>query len=133
MPEGQFTGARENYIYENDAAEEYIITTDATLGGLENTGLVVATAANATGASPAPKRFTPRKVYWQGELDGRVVRKAITCGTAEAALYASDISQALTIDGIAGFTTGRVGERITFLRLSAGDDGGTDGDPATPE
>jgi hypothetical protein len=125
MAEGQFTGARQNYIYENDAAEEYIITTDETLGSLAGTGLVVATTANVTGASPAPKRFTPRGVYWQGETDDRIVRKRIICGTGEAALYAADTSQALTVDGVAGFTTGRVGEKITFLKLSAGgDDGG---------
>lgn len=118
MPEGQFTGSRQTYVYTNDAGEEYLITTDATLGDLENTGLVVATAANTAGASPAPKRFTPRAVYWQGELDGNVVRKRLVCGAAEADLYGSDISQAVTIDGVAGFTTGRVGEKLSFLRLS---------------
>ncbi len=123
MPEGQFTGARANYLYEGDGGTNYIITTDETLGGLPGTGLEVATTANATNANPAPKRFEPRVVFWQAELDGRMVRKEIICGDVTADLYASDTSQALTIDGVAGFTTGRRGERLTFLRLTAGDDG----------
>lgn len=124
MGEGQFTGARENYLYENDGGSNYVITTDATLGGLAGTGLEVATSANATDANPAPKRFKPRVVFWQAELDGRVVRKEIICGDVTADLYASDTSQALEIDGVAGFTTGRRGEKLSFLRLTAADDDG---------
>lgn len=130
MPEGQFTGARENYLYENDGGTNYLITTDATLGGIDTNGLTVATSANAADANPAPKRFKPRVVFWQAELDGRIVRKEIICGDVTADLYASDTSQALTIDGVAGFTTGRRGEKLSFLRLSAGGDGGTGGEPA---
>lgn len=117
MPEGQYTGQRQSYIYESDAGEAYILLLDATLAGLAGTGLVAATAANAAGASPTPKRFRPRGVYWQGTLDGRVVRKRIICGTTESTLYQSDVSQSLTIDGVAGSTTGRTGEQLTFVRL----------------
>lgn len=119
MAEGQFTGARQNYIYEADGDSKYIITTDATLGDLAGTGLVVATSGNVAGASPAPKRFEPRVVFWQGENGGRIVRKELICGTTEATLYNNDVSQALTIDGVAGFTTGRKGEKLSFLRLGA--------------
>lgn len=133
MPEGQFTGTRQNYIYEGDGGSKYIITTDETLGGLAGTGLEVATSANAADAAPAPKRFEPRVVFWQAELDGRMVRKAIICGDVTADLYAEDISQTLTIDGVAGSTTGRRGEKLSFLRLSQGDDdGGAAPNPAAP-
>jgi hypothetical protein len=132
MPEGQFLGVRENYIYEGDGGAKYIVTTDSTLGGLPGTGLEVATSANAADAQPAPKRFEPRVVFWQAELDGRMVRKAIVCGDVTADLYAKDTSQALAIDGVTGSTTGRKGEKLSFLRLSAGDD--TDpGAPGAPD
>lgn len=129
MPEGQYTGQRQPYIYESDAGEAYIMLMDSTLAGLAGSGLVLATAANSAGATPAPKRFQPRAVYWQGELNGRIVRKRITCGSTDATLYQSDTSQALTIDGVQGSTTGRVGERLTFVRLATG--GGGDGGTGT--
>jgi pectate lyase len=124
MPEGQYTGQRQSYIYETDSGEAYVLLLDATLGGLNGTGLVVATAANAAGATPAPKRFKPRVVFWQGTLGTRTVRKQVVCGTVDATLYARDVSQALTIDGAQGSTTGRKGEKLTFVKLGAAADGG---------
>lgn len=124
MPEGQYSGARQSYVYETDSGEAYILLLDKTLGDLADTGLVPATADAAAGATPAPKRFKPRVVFWQGTLGGRTVRKQVVCGTVTAALYASDVSQALTIDGAAGSTTGRRGEKLTFVKLVAAGGGG---------
>lgn len=125
MPEGQFTGERKTYIYRTDNNEKkYLITTDATLGDLTGTGLVAATTANSTDASPTPKGFKPRVVYWQGELDDVVKRKKLICGTTAATYYNSDVSQSITVDGVAGSTTGRRGERLTFPNLETADAGG---------
>lgn len=125
MPEGQYTGARKAYLYTPDSGDNtYLISTDETLGGLAGSGLVLATTANIANAQPAPKRFKPRVVFWQGVLDGRIVRKSIICGTTSATLYDSDSPQAVTIDGVAGSTTGRRGERLSFLNLSAAAPGG---------
>lgn len=120
MPEGQFTGERKTYLYTPDSGDNtYLITTDATLGDLAGAGLTEATTANVGTAQPAPKRFKPRVVFWQAELNGNRVRKAVICGTVDATLYDSDSPQALTIDGVAGSTTGRRGERLSFLSVSA--------------
>lgn len=119
MPEGQFTGARASYIYATDAGNEYLLTLDTTLATLAGTGLVAATTANAENATPAPKRFKPRIVQWQGTLNNKIVRKRIVCGTVDAELYADTTAAGLTIDGVQGTTTGRRGEKLTYGSLSA--------------
>jgi len=125
MAEGQYTGQRKAYLYTPDSGDNvYLISTDVTLATLAGTGLVEATTANIANARPAPKRFKPRVVFWQGTLNGRTVRKAIICGTTGAALYDKDSPQAVTIDGVAGSTTGRRGEKLSFLNLTAGAGGG---------
>lgn len=116
MPEGQFLGSRGNYVYTSDTDEQYIITTDATLGALTGAGLTVFDPANPGESTPSPKRFQPRGVYWQATAAGFIgKRKFLICGTTDATLYDSSVRQTLTIDGVAGVTTGRRGERQTFL------------------
>ena len=115
MAEGQFTGKRLPYLYTSDAGESFLIRTDATLGGVAGTGLVPATTGNVGGATGAPKRFKPRGVYWQGTLGGRIVRKFLICnGGNDSTLYISGTPQSLTIDGVAGVTTGRRGEKASY-------------------
>lgn len=118
MPEGQYTGQRKSYIYESDAGKKYILLLDSTLAGLANTGLVEATSGNTADATPAPKKFKPRVVFWQGTLNNRTVRKALVCGDVTATLYAKDTSQTVTIDGVDGSTTGRRGEKLSFVKLA---------------
>lgn len=112
MPEGQFSGGRAYYTYTSDSSEVYLILTDKTLGDLEGNGLVKATSANA-GLGNLPRRFTPRGVYWQGELNGNIVRKFLVCNPT-GSYYQTDSTTALTIDGIAGKITGRKGEQVSF-------------------
>lgn len=130
MPEGQFTGERAPYLYTADSGDIYIIVTDKTLGDIPETGLIAATTGNVGDATSAPKRFKPRVSFWQGELDGRQVRKTlVTNGGSD--LISATTPTAITIDGVAGATTGRRGEKITFMSLPAGgDDGG--GPPPDP-
>lgn len=124
MPEGQYSGQRKSYIYESDAGKKYLLLLDSTLAGLANTGLVEANAENAATATPAPKRFKPRVVFWQGTLNNRTVRKALVCGDVTATVYAKDTSQEITIDGVNGSTTGRRGEKLSFVSLGQAPAGG---------
>lgn len=117
MPEGQFSGARKTYEYTNDLGAKYLLVMDETLATIGNNGLEEAKVG--TTAQPAPKRFSPRVVFWQGTLNNKPVTKELVCGTTDAALYASNVSQALTIDGVSGVTTGRKGEKLSFLKLAA--------------
>lgn len=130
MPEGQFTGSRKVYIYNSDNNEDtYLITTDETLGDLAEVGLTAATQATADASNGRlPTGFKPRVVYWQGELDDKVVRKKLICGSTAATAYNSVTPTNITIDGVAGSTTGRRGERVTFLSLDVGDDDGAPAD-----
>lgn len=116
MPEGQYSGTRTTYEYTSENDVVYLLTLDTTLGDLSEAGLVAATSGTE-GVSP-PKRFKPRVVFWEGVLGGRKVRKELVC-EANSTLYDSATSQALTIDGVEGFTTGKKGEKFTFLKLGA--------------
>lgn len=109
---GQFTGSRSKYQYTDDQGETLNLKLDDTLAGLTGTGLTAAVAGEGT---PKPTGFQPRGVYWKGTATGfTTARKFIICGTTDAALYASNTPQALTIDGVAGITTGRRGESLSF-------------------
>jgi len=112
MPEGQFLGSRKAYTYTKDDGSDIVICIDATLGDVSGNGLsALTTAANLPGK---PQRFTPRVVFWQGVLNGKVKRKQIVCN-AGAALYTNAGSSNLTVDGVAGVTTGRRGEKQSFI------------------
>lgn len=121
MPEGQFTGERGVYLYTADSGDLFLIQTDKTLGDLAECGLVAATTGNSTEATPAPKRWKPRVTFWQGTLDGKTVRKSLICNR-NSDLMESNTPTALTVDGVAGSTTGRKGEKISFLSLPTGGD-----------
>lgn len=115
MPEGQFTGSRSKYVYTGDGGESYILTLDDSLV-VAGSGLVpYDPAAPPANSCPAPRRFTPRGVFWQGTAAGFVgKRKYLVAGTAGSALYASSTPAEITIDGVLGITTGRKGEKLTF-------------------
>lgn len=124
MPEGQYSGERGNYVYTSDDGSDYIISTDKTLGNIPGADLQLATAGSDA-VSP-PRRFRPRIVYWQGELNDRIVRKKIICDSTSS-LYQNNKSVALTIDGVAGFTTGRRGEKFSYLKLNQDSNGALPG------
>lgn len=120
MPEGQFSGTRGTYIYLADnGTTKYTLTLDDTLASLAGADLTKATTGNITGVSAAPKRFKPRIVHWKGTLNSKPVTKRLVCGTTTATLYNKDVSQTLTIDGVAGSTSGRRGERMSFPTIGA--------------
>lgn len=114
MPEGQYSGIRKTYEYTADDGNIYLLKLDETLGDLTECALSAATTA--TTGTAKPLSFKPRIVYWQGTLNGRTVRKSLVCDP-DATIYQSNTSQAVTIDGVAGFTTGRRGEKFSFTIL----------------
>lgn len=118
MPEGQYLGQKASYIYTTDNGTQFVLLRDTTLVFGELTGLELYTEGS-TFAYSIPRKFRPRGVYWLGFSGQRAVRKYVICGTLDATLYASDTSQPLTIDGIAGFTTSRYGEQYQYIRKSA--------------
>lgn len=124
MPEGQFLGERKVYVYTADDDEQYLIRTDGTLGDIAGTGLVAATSGTTAGTLPSG--IKPRVVFWQGELNDKIVRKQLVCNR-NGTLLTANKSTALEIDGVQGATTGRRGEKQTFLRLPTGGDGAGDG------
>lgn len=111
MPEGQFSGSRAKYEYLSDSGTVFKLTLDQTLGDIEAAGLTPATATST--AVNKPVGFKPRVVFWQGELNGDIKRKEIVCDRTST-LYATDVSQSLTVDSVAGVITGRRGEKLTF-------------------
>lgn len=115
MPEGQFSGTRSKYVYVDDAGTNYILTLDDSLV-ITNSGLVLFDpAAPPANSCPAPKRFTPRVVFWQATATGfEGKRKSLVAGTVDAALYASNLASEFTVDGVTGTTTGRKGEKLSF-------------------
>lgn len=118
MPVGQFVGPKKKYVYVDDGGRNIIITRDATLGDLAGTGLVEFDPATPpAGASPQPKGFELRGVYWQSNPDQTPpnARKFLVCGTTDASLYDNNASQAVTVDDVVGRTTGRKGEAVSFI------------------
>lgn len=118
MPEGQFSGRKDTYIYVSDDNKTYLISRDVTLAGIDGTDLVVATVQNSGDGQNAPKRFTPRGVHWQSTAAPIGARKFLVCGSRQAALYTASSSQPVTIDGVSGVTTGRKGETQSYARLA---------------
>lgn len=115
MPEGQFTGSRSRYVYEMDDGRRIILTLDDSLvlvgGGLTPFD-PAAPPANVTGK---PDRFSPRQLLWEATAAGfEGKRKSLVVGTNESTAWTATTSVAITIDGVAGKTTGKKGERFTF-------------------
>lgn len=115
MAEGQFTGSKTKVVYTTDSGKSIILRVDDDLV-VTNSGLTVydpaSPPANVTGKF---LRFKPRGVYWEATatgFEGR--RKFLICGGNDATLYAADTPTTLTIDGVAGITTGKRGESYTL-------------------
>lgn len=94
---------------------------DATYGDLAACGLDALTTADNAGNKPT--NFKPRVVYWQSspftldadgnQIEQTVVRREFVCD-ANSDAFTSPDQFSITVDGIAGQTTGRRGEVISF-------------------
>ena len=100
---------RKYYVYESDGGLSYKLLLSVDNSTAAGTGLVLFGAQ--PGVQSPPKRFKPRGIYWQ---DANGKRKFLVCGTSTAALYVKPGSSPVTIATIAGNTTGRRGEKLTF-------------------
>ena len=107
---GNTLGERSYFVYPSDSGVSYNILTDDDLGLAG--GLVKAT----TGNPRKPTGMKLRGVYAEGTVNGKVIRKFVPC-SATSALYNSDISKAVTVDGANFLTTGRKGEQLSFPRF----------------
>lgn len=115
MPEGQFSGSRSKYVYDSDSGKQYVLTLDDSLV-LVGSGLIPYDPATQATAVAAPKGFQPRRVFWQGTAADFIgKRKALVAGNPADDLYAPDVPQTFAVDGVAGITTGKKGERMSFI------------------
>jgi|FLYL01.1.fsa_nt_gi hypothetical protein len=115
MAEGQFLGSKSRVVYTSDADQSIILTLDDDLITAGQSLPSYDPEEPPANVSGKPNRFKPRGVYWQateGSLAG--ARKFLVCGSPDAPLYRTNAGTALAIDGVAGVTTGRRGERVTF-------------------
>ena len=117
MAEGSYQGSRGIYLYNDDTGVTYLVRRDDTLAAIPEAGLAPATDADLD-KPEIPARLKMRYVLWEGVCDGKPVKKKLYCNRLSPA-YAAVGSTAFNIDGSTeGATTGRVGEKKTFLRLT---------------
>jgi len=118
MAEGQFLGTKSVYVYTDDSDVQYLVRMDSTLGALPELGMQAAVDADLTKPT-LPKGFSTRKVLWEGLCEGVKRRKTLTANKTSSAYLAAG-STAFDISGSTnGATTGRVGEKKSYLRLPA--------------
>lgn len=115
MPEGQFSGSRAKFVYTADNGDQYVLTLDETLNVIGSGLIPYDPVTNAAATSP-PKGFRPRVVFWQATgagFEGK--RKALVAGVPAEDLYSPNTPQTFNVDGVAGITTGKKGERLSFI------------------
>jgi len=101
---GNKLGKKKYYKYVSDSGTEYSYLTDI--------DLATASGAVADDSLPGfPRRFRPRATLLR-DATGSV--KRLIMPTIGAALYDTDVSGTVTIDGTEFKSTGRVGERMSF-------------------
>jgi hypothetical protein len=112
-------GPKKKYKYTMDDGTVIKLRLDQTYGDLAACGLTPVTTAD--NAINKPSNFKPRVVFWQAtavpESDNEPavgsVRRMLVCAPDSSA-YTSVDNFSITIDGVAGQTTGRRGETISF-------------------
>lgn len=119
---GNFAGPRRKIRYVTDTGVALRLTTDADLVD-DKTGTA---DGNLAGTVAKPTGFSPRGVHVQAFVEGepgegaaqgtpgRIARKFLICNV-NAPLYNSDSPQTILIDGVLFTTTGRRGEKQSFI------------------
>lgn len=126
MPEGQFLGSKGVYVYTDDSGVGYLIRMDKTLAAIPELGMVQAVDGDLTKPT-LPKGFSTRKVLWEGLCEGIKRRKTLTANNTSTAYLAAGSTQFDISGSTQGATTGRVGEKKSYLRLDTATAG-----PPTP-
>lgn len=112
---GQFSGPRAKVTYTSDSGKVYVLTIDPDLN-IVGSGLVPYDPATDLTATTPPKGFKPRGVFWKGTAVGfTTARKFLICGVPAEDLYSADAPQTFSVDGVAGVTTGKKGEKLSFI------------------
>lgn len=106
-------GPKGKYKYTMDDGTVIKLRLDQTYGAIAECGLTAITTGD--NALNKPSNFKPRVVYWQANdlQDGKPVRREFVCAIDSPA-YTSVDNFSITVDGVAGQTTGRRGETISF-------------------
>jgi hypothetical protein len=105
---GNILGGRSWYSYTADSGQVFSIQMDDSIAA--SVGAVL----DDTNPSP-PKRLEPRVVHCEAVVTGGIIkRKSVVVPLISAAVYATDTTATITIDGLAFQTTGRTGEKLTF-------------------
>lgn len=112
---GNTLGARRYYAYTSDTGTQYSYLTD------QNLGEAMGAVENDT-LPGFPRRFKPRGVYVEGDVEGDFIRKFVICPLTTTAAYAATGSTQVTIDEATLKTTGRRGERQSFGSNPVADD-----------
>lgn len=120
MTEGTRLGKRASYVYAADDGQLFILALDATLGDLPGTGLTRYDGTQAN-VCKKPVGFKPRYVRWRAVLaDGSTINKEIICNDLAGGYYQSFATVQIPIGSDTGETTGRVGEKYSYIRATPG-------------
>lgn len=126
MPEGQFLGDKAIYVYKDDTDVDYIVKLDKTLGEIPELGMQAAVSADLTKPT-LPSGFKMRRILWSGLIGGKVRTKRLVCSRTSTAYAATGSTEFNISDSTQGATTGRTGEKKTYIRLNSAVSG-----PAAP-
>jgi len=113
---GNVLGKRATFVYTTDGNEEVVFTQDRSVGLA--VGNVLATTAQRP-TSVNGRYLRGRYLLVQGKTDPSL-KKRITVGKIDNSAFAAEGSTEITINGTVFVTTGRVGEAVSFLRVSEG-------------
>lgn len=111
-------GGKANYIYEDDAGNEWGVVKSKDWGSNANSGFSLLTNLNKL--QPMPRRYKPRYFYASAIISGKVVRRKFEAGKPENPLFKSGGS--FTHQGVTWYTIGSaVGEKkFIYTSLDTG-------------
>lgn len=97
-----------DYVLDNGNTVQLVLSET-----LDTVSELMINLTNESSTAPsAPPRFEPRVVYWV-ENGGQNRRRELVCNAASP-LFQANTSMSLSLGGVAGRTTGKRGERLTF-------------------
>lgn len=111
---GNLLGPRATFVYETDSGDTVNFQQDRSVG------LAAGNALATTSERPVSvsnRYLRGRYLLVQAQNDASV-RKRIVVGDADSALFAADASSNITINTRVFVITGRVGEAVSYLRLT---------------
>lgn len=104
---GNTLGSRRYYRYVDDTGVEFSYLTDQDLG--------TAVGATEDDSLPGlPRRFKPRGIHCQAEIDGNLRRKFVVIPDTSDTAHWENQSTKITIDSQEFSVTGRRGEQRSF-------------------